>query len=410
MLATEKGFRRDEKVHSKMIKRIYSDKIQSQADFENLTNIPGYHYAVAYVARGVQVIAHPFGKYPKQRHIRYISATVFGTLLVLGVYVLVRTTGRAEEEMFTVLTLPLVFLFTFVVYTDIPAIALFLLAVALAYKRHHWVAAGLFALTLLVRQDMVIYIAATVVAFMLADIYERVRIPTQRRHWIALLQRVGSLQFLLRYLPYGLVMSAFAGFVVINGGVALGDKSAHPAGALHWGNIYFFLLCFAVLFLPLVVASVPDIVRNISRLSRMQKVGLVLLILAGWFFYDKTFVIDHAYNFVTAERFLHNDVLIAIATVPLARGVSYAIILAALGALFTLQWRNTALVLLWTGATVTSLALHWLIEPRYSLPGLLAVIALAHIPQKLLRIQILYSVVLCIIVYSVFIMHDAIFL
>ncbi len=138
--------------------------------------------------------------------------------------------------------------------------------------------------------------------------------------------------------------------------------------------------------------------------------GLVLLILAGWFFYDKTFVIDHAYNFVTAERFLHNDVLIAIATAPFARGVSYVVVVVALGTLFALHWRNITLALLWAGATVASLALHWLIEPRYSLPGLLAIIALAHIPQKLLHIQILYNVVLCIIVYCVFIMHDSIFL
>jgi len=284
------------------------------------------------------------------------------------------------------------------VYTDIAALALFLIGyLALLYRRH-WLAALIFVATLLVRQDMIVFIAGLVAIDIVRRTYgARLRLPTR-----ADLSAVVRAAVTVRYLPYYVLAGLFGTFVYFNGGVAFLDKQAHPAGTLHWGNIYFALVTFTVVFLPIVLATLPRIVRMVTR-SWQRFGGFVAVVIGGYVFYDATLVIDHAYNFVTKERFLHNDILIAVAGGGWERVVFYGAVVLALMTLVAVPWHRAVDMVVFAPFALLALALHWLIEPRYALVPLVLSALWTHLSRRVLRWQIVYGAGLCIFVYTVFI-------
>ncbi len=407
LLATESGFRRDEKVHSKVIKRIYRENPERVA---NLTNIPGYHYVIAYTARAVDTV-YDFGKNPKQRQIRYMSVTIFGTAFVLAVCWVLRVLHKREDELFVILTMPLVFLFTFLVYTDIPALATFFAGYALLMRRRHLAAAVAFGATLLIRQDMILFIGGLVGISMMAQIWGEQKANSTKKKLTAILvdsggaiKKFAQIIFSWAFAPYYLVFAGFIAFVIINGGVAVGDTGAHPPMKFYWGNIYAFFITFAIVYLPLIVAHFAQIARAVRR----HWLVVLPVAIVGWFFYQWSFVVEHAYNFVPG--FLHNDILIAIISSPIVMLLAYFATLLVIGTLSVMRWRDNLAMILFAGISLVSLSLHWLIEPRYVMVPLIFV-AIWHIwSRKLIWAQIAYGVALSTLVYFYFIAQDSYFL
>ena len=90
---------------------------------------------------------------------------------------------------------------------------------------------------------------------------------------------------------FGLGYILFVAFVIWNGGVAMGDKSMHPTGALHTENIYVAIFVLFFYTLPVQLARAKDVVKLIR-----SRPDVLLIPLAALAIYLMTFVADHQYN------------------------------------------------------------------------------------------------------------------
>lgn len=334
------GPRVDESVHLEQIHDLEQGRWRLDP---RLTTLPGYHAVVAGTLRLVGA-----SELPAARAVTLVlSAT---TLLVFGA--LCSRYGSPKSTAFRVVQLaflPILFPFFFLVYTDVPALLLVLLAVWLA-DRPRPVLAPLAALAaVLVRQSNIVWVAFVALV-----------------HLRALRRRDGERGRVLRRseilthaAPYGLLGVGFVVFVLLQGGVAMSQKRLHPVGTLHMTNLYFFLFILLVCCLPLLEARG----RRILDLLR-RRPWIPALLIPALFPFAWSFELGHPHNrYLTFLRnlildfFRHDDLgllvfygaccaaLLSLAVTPLKRPVAYA--LYPLGALF--------------------LASHWLVEQRYYL-------------------------------------------
>ena len=273
-------------------------------------------------------------------------------LLVAGATIL---TFRAlvtpfEPQATTVRTLqfalfPLLFPFWFLIYTDVFALLLFLLAV-LAFTRERFHLTGIMAtLSVVVRQTYVVWLALLGM-------------------WTVIVNAARPLRELARRgLSFGIAAALFLVFVLANDGVAIGDRDSHPDMELHTENLLFMLVCFFLMFLPLIVSK-------LSRITRLRPALLTGIALSSVVLFFGTFQVDHPYNHnvITQELFLRNAMLQAMTSSTLARAATcVAVTLAALS-LFVIRLRQPIHYLIYPFAVLSVIPV-WLIEQRYYLPA-----------------------------------------
>ena len=240
---------------------------------------------------------------------------------------------------------PVLFPFWFLIYTDVLGLLLLLLAVrALTRGRFH-VTGVLATLSVAVRQTYVVWLAMLGV-------------------WTAVVNSAGPLrQLARRSISFGIAAALFLLFVIANDGVAIGDRDSHPEMELHTENLLFMLVCFFLMFLPLIVSRLPQI-------SRLHPAVLISVALASVVLFFGTFRVDHPYNHndITEDIFLRNAVLQVMTASTLARvATSVAIALAALS-LFVIRLRQPVHYLIYPFAALSVMPV-WLIEQRYYLPA-----------------------------------------
>ena len=239
--------------------------------------------------------------------------------------------------------LPLLFPFWFLIYTDVLALLLLLLA-TLALTRNRFHSSGILMIfAMAVRQTYIVWLAMLAV-------------------WTAVENFGGSLRQLARLgMSFGIAAALFLLFVLVNGGVAVGDRDAHPDMELHTENLLFMLVCFFLLFLPLIISKLPQIARLPPALLTGVALSSVLLLFG-------TFRVDHPYNVTTQETFVRNVILQAMTSSTLARvATSLAIALAALS-LFVIRLRQPIHYLIYPFAALSVMPV-WLIEQRYYFPA-----------------------------------------
>jgi alpha-1,2-glucosyltransferase len=253
-----------------------------------------------------------------------------------------------EPQASTVRTLqfvlfPLLFPFWFLIYTDVLALLLLLLAIlALTRDRFH-VAGILMILSMAVRQTYVVWLALLGI-------------------WTAIVNSAGRLRQLARRgMSFGIAAALFLLFVLANDGVAIGDRDSHPEMELHVENLLFMLVCFFLMFLPLILSKLPQIVR-------LHPALLIAVPLSSAVLFFGAFRVDHPYNHnvMTQDIFIRNGMLEAMTSSTLARvTTSVAIALAALS-LFVIRLRQPVHYLIYPFAALSVMPV-WLIEQRYYL-------------------------------------------
>jgi alpha-1,2-glucosyltransferase len=255
-----------------------------------------------------------------------------------------------EPQASTVRTLqfamfPLLFPFWFLIYTDVLALLLLLLAVlALTRDRFH-VTAILATLSVAVRQTYVVWLAMLGV-------------------WTAVVNFAGPLRQLARRgMSFGIAAALFLLFVIANDGVAIGDRDSHPEMELHTENLLFMLVCFFLMFFPLIMSKLKQIVRLHPAVLMGGALASV-----GLFF--GTFRVDHPYNHnvVTQEIFLRNTMLEAMTSSTLARVTTSVAIALAVLSLFVIRLRQPVHYLIYPFAALSVVPV-WLIEQRYYFPA-----------------------------------------
>lgn len=310
-----------------------------------ITTFPTYHWLVA------QALA--WAEAPIWQASRWVSAAS-GLLLVLVAAVAWgwRLHGDARVAALRaalVVLMPVLLPYVFLIYTDPLGLAFVLFAAWAAEARRWWLAALFIACAVAVRQTQIVW------ALWLLALYAIREAP-------ALRTRADWLRALSAIAPLGLVLAAFAVFVVVNGGVAIGDRNAHPGDGLHDGNILFLLFVALVIFLPAHVAAAPAVVAMARRhplACTAGAIGVFVWFVAG-------FEVDHLFNMLPGH--LHNDVALWLARLENRVLVAVPVTWAALSMVALVDRGRETWA--WVAATLVSLAPHWMIEHRYGIVAL----------------------------------------
>src|SRR5262249_52434071 len=161
------------------------------------------------------------------------------------------------------------------------------------------------------------------------------------------LEKAAVREHLRRGWLYLLGIAGFVLFVIVNRGVAIGDREHHPPFRFHSDSVFFGLFIVFVVFLPLHLANLP----RIARLLRARPWWLLIVgALCLLFWFGTSF--DHPYN--TWRFCLHNKVVDRLDDTDL----------------------NRMLFFLTTAFALLSLAVTRLSEPSFSLLYPLAVLSL----------------------------------
>ncbi|UXY16177.1 Dol-P-Glc:Glc(2)Man(9)GlcNAc(2)-PP-Dol alpha-1,2-glucosyltransferase [Chitiniphilus purpureus] len=326
----------DEQIHQAQIRRFFAGDYTLEPA---LTTVPGYHLLLAW-------LIWPFGELTLPM-IRGVNM-VFG-LALIGVFTLLlrRIQGRVElARLVQFVFFPIILPFFFLAYTDVLGLALVLAGLYLALCGQ-WTASALVCLlSLTVRQNNVVWMAMIPMLCHLqapGRVWDSQRLKTlARRCWAFILGGIG-----------------FAAFVVYNGGVAVGDRWAHPASGIHSGNFYFLLLIYSILFLPAIIANLRNTVDYIRNQS-LAPIGLACLFL----FYLFTFNNTHPYNHLLEHYFLRNWLLQLITSSAMMKIAFFLpMAIAFFDFLARAKGRHDRLLLGLFG--VLAVLPSWLIEQRY---------------------------------------------
>lgn len=238
---------------------------------------------------------------------------------------------------------PVLLCFVFLVYTDVLSLAMVLGAWWLSLRHRHIPAALVLLVSLLVRQNNVIW-AGFVAAFALWD---AVRWQPWRDWHLSL--KIA--------LPYLAVAGAFVTYWLAMGRISVSETQSHAHYlSFHVGNAYFALAIVA-LTMPL------HVVLGLRRFASMPKAWW-LLPLASLVLFFVLFAVDHPYNRIVPQYNIRNAFLLHLAAHPPANALFGLV-----GTLAACGMAGTQAPRAWIALPFALMALcaAWLIEPRYAM-------------------------------------------
>ena len=368
----------DEGVHVDQIRRF------TRGDWtlnEWLTTPPGYHLLVAGISRIVGESALPRWSGVNESSVPALRSCSFilSMTLLLVLFLLCRDVrdGRASERILQIAFLPTLFPLFFLIYTDAASMLFVALALLLHERRRYWLAGVVGFLSVLVRQHNIVWVGYLLVllAIRLHDVTPVAAGGTAARRRMTRLYGVAR-AVTKRGATYILTIAAFLAFVVVNGGVAIGDRDAHPFSAVHFSNIYFALFITFVLFLPLSLVQLGEIRRLLYRTRTL--VGVAVFV--PFFLY--TFTPDHPYNEILP--FIHNRLLTFFSSSTAAKLLMLIAVLVALLSLCATPFRGQSKHLLYAFSAMSLLPV-WHVEQRYYLVPM--VLFLLFREQRTLRFE-----------------------
>jgi alpha-1,2-glucosyltransferase len=340
----------DEGLHGLQIVTVAGGKLEIA---KGLTMFPGYHVVMVLLA----------GLTGARSSTAIRTLSVVASVPVIPIFYLVvrQLTPRfAAVATLQFAFLPILFPFLFLLYTDGFSLVLVLLSVLLVLRGRRRAAAIVAILSVLVRQTNIICLAFVLgLAYVEDHGFELSR------------ERVTS--FLRRHPLFVAGLVAFGLFVVVNGGVAVGDRSAHPL-KFSLGNVYLFLFLYFFLLLPVHLAALRP---ALMALRDLRVLGGALLLYAVFML---SFVNDHPYNQLSVEAFRYADDATFTGQAPFLRNLllHHATRSALTKTLFFVPVLLSCLLLLKTKLLQPRFLLiyplllllltpSWLIEQRYSL-------------------------------------------
>lgn len=179
---------------------------------------------------------------------------------------------------------PVMYFFTFLYYTDSSSTFFVLLLYYLSLRGNHFIAALIGATSIAVRQTNVVWVVFTAGVTALRTLQSVEKEAASSTFFTELKEYIKSFYNnffkVFRYLwAYGFVVACFAIFVVMNGGIVVGDKSQHQA-CLNFPQL-FYLLTFTLAFssshllLPRDIVSYLKTFKNIVK-KPLYAIGLLL--------------------------------------------------------------------------------------------------------------------------------------
>lgn len=363
------GLMIDENPHYAQISLFLRGEIKQ---FHSLTTIPGYHAVAAFIGKHLHLSG--------PNHIRLISLLMVLASVIVMYFCLRKSVPEAAlPRSLAFFFLPVMFPYNFLIYTHSLSILTILLGVYFYLDKRLWPCAAMLLLSLLVRQTNIIWVATITMMIVIDEWKQQAPLNfAQVKVW------------LVKLLPLILVFGAFAAFVIINGGIAIGDAKSHRVG-MSVGNLYFYMVCFFLIFLPLIIyrsksywtQSKECTTLRIGINNREYKLPIAFIWLVAVFFiaYMLLFKVVHPYNLIPG--FVHNLIpqyfssniwLKATWIIPIFATV--------MGALVFKLTRPSAYILY--PFFIALLLLHPMIEHRYYIPVMtLWLVFLSHQGKKM---------------------------
>ncbi|XP_078342143.1 dol-P-Glc:Glc(2)Man(9)GlcNAc(2)-PP-Dol alpha-1,2-glucosyltransferase-like isoform X2 [Oculina patagonica] len=175
---------------------------------------------------------------------------------------------------------PVLYFFTFLYYTDSSSAFFVLLLYYLGLRGNHFAAALVGAASIIIRQTNVIWVVFTAGVTALRTLQPNVNNPdssslvTDLKEFI--LSFFNNFFKVLKCLwAYGLVVIGFAVFVVMNGGIVVGDKTQHKA-CFNFPQL-FYLLLFTLAFSSSLLVFPEDIISYFKSLRNVIKKPLYII-------------------------------------------------------------------------------------------------------------------------------------
>jgi len=267
--------------------------------FKYVTMLPLYHAVVAFLGK-VSGLTSLNG-------LRF-AHLVFAAGVIPAMYALTRCFYPNEAQSRTLLLIFVPFLFPlfFLTYTDLPSLMFVLFMIERAWKKQYFWAGLLALVAVVMRQPNIIWAAFTACLVILSTAKEMsvgLRLLSKNdgdEVVLGLLDKAFIIESLKRTSYFVVVFVLFVIFVVVNGGVAVGDAEQHPI-SFNLSNLYFFLLVAFVLFLPFNVEQVGNIKRLIVANWWILPLLAVLFVV---YFY--TYEHPHKYNTTALKFYRHN--------------------------------------------------------------------------------------------------------
>ncbi len=345
-LVGNSAFFMDEGVHFQQITLFREGRLELSP---RLTMLPGYHALTATAMR----LFDKSGRYSA----RFFSTAIsLATILVFYLLSGGLRSFTSLAKTFQFAFLPILFPFFPLIYTDVLSLLLVLIGLYLTLGKRYNLGALTVGLSLLVRQNNIVWLG-----LLYALAFSEYCHP---RGWLWL---TGHLRpdFLRRAWVFWLGLAGFLLFLLVNGGVAMGDDLNHPSplqGAslgLHAGNLYLLLFLSFFLFLPLHLANLPTLGVFLWR-----RPWVLLLLLAFFLVYLPTFVNSHPYNVLAPQVVWRNRLLMAATASPLAKTLFFLPLAAGLLSVAVTPLAEKRYYWLYP-FTALALLPAWLVEPRY---------------------------------------------
>lgn len=190
-------------------------------------------------------------------------------------------------------------------------------------------------------------------------------------------------------LPYGFPTLLLVCFVLINGGVALGDKTHHPV-TVHLMQLEYLAVAIAVLLLPLLVGRANQYNWRRILLGTLVAWPLHYLIVRYSCVHHPYLLADDCHLTGIVWRFFYSSTHPHLRLHPALHSLLYSLLWALIvGSLGHLPFRQTAH---WIGASALVTVPSPLLEPRYFVCPVLFFLRLQRHPEHSRRQMLVYFV------------------
>lgn len=319
-----------------------------------LTTIPGFHAIIAMIASLIGEESIGF--------LRFLSMIISILAIEACRRILLKISPHLViVRLCQIALLPILFPYFSLLYTDVTALT-FVLWGMLAFCHQRYTSSFiLVALSILVRQMNIMWFLFIVGGWLMTEHGTLIQ-SLNRYEWTKAFSALRKL-FLtrkdcIRILIVALTMLLFGLFVILNGGVAIGDQGAHPFPGLHLGNIFFMSGVFTILFFPYVLSTLPTIFRHILRTEWVIPALVALFVIYMIFAWN-----SHGYNQDINSYFLRNRILAHTTSNPWTQMFGFIAVSLGLASFMVTRMQKPWIYLL--GASILCLLPSWLIEQRY---------------------------------------------